>query len=41
VGPEAAVEAGVKNVIIMNPLYEAEITQSLRDLGSDARVTSM
>ncbi|MDY7100515.1 MAG: class I SAM-dependent methyltransferase [Actinomycetota bacterium] len=41
VGPEAAVEAGVKNVVIMNPLYEAEITQSLRDLGSDATVTSM
>lgn len=41
VGPEAAVEAGVRNVVVMNPLYEAEITQSLRDLGSDARVTSM
>ena len=38
VSPESLADMGVRNVIVMNPLYVDEITQSLQDLGVDAQV---
>jgi hypothetical protein len=38
VGPEALVAAPADLVLVMNPVYEAEIRRSLADLGLDATV---
>ncbi|MEZ5234633.1 MAG: class I SAM-dependent methyltransferase [Acidimicrobiales bacterium] len=41
VGPDALAGSGVRNVVVMNPLYVEEIAAQVRSLGVDAEVTAV
>lgn len=38
VAPESIVNSGINTILVMNPIYEAEIRSKLKELGSDAEV---